>query len=223
MILEAKHIVKTYKNGSRVLEVLDHVSLSLEEGEILTITGPSGSGKSTLLNILGTLDEPDSGQVLIRGEEISGLSDEQISKLRNRSIGFVFQFHHLLPEFTAYENVLIPTRFFRDDKRRETRADELFKYFDLESRIDHYPSQLSGGERQRVAVLRALINDPDIVLADEPTGNLDSKNAKKLLELFERIQKDLHKSFILTTHNPDVAQIGNRILNLENGKLEEHP
>jgi len=222
MILEAKNIVKTYKNGSKTLEVLKDINISLEQGEILSIMGPSGSGKSTLLNILGTLDDPDEGEILIKDVNISSLSEDNLAKLRNQSIGFVFQFHHLLPEFTAYENVLIPTQFFSGQEPKSKWADELFKYFELEDRTDHYPSQLSGGERLRVAVLRALINDPDLVLADEPTGNLDQKNASRLLDLFSKIQKDFNKSFILTTHNPQVAKIGTHSLYLENGSLNKY-
>ena len=220
MILKAEKISKTYQNGNKALQVLDNIDLEVQKGEIISIMGPSGSGKSTLLNILGTLDDSDSGSVFLNGEKTSELNSEQLSYLRNSSIGFVFQFHHLLPEFTAFENVLIPTRFYGNVNGVEKKADDLFDYFELLPRKDHYPSQLSGGERLRVAVLRALINDPDLVLADEPTGNLDSKNSIKLLELFTKIQKDLDKSFILTTHNPEVAKIGTRSFYLENCKLE---
>lgn len=220
MILEAKQIIKTYRNGNRTLKVLDGVNFSIDQGEIVTIMGPSGSGKSTLLNILGTLDVPDSGDIRIHSRDVMSLDHDQLAKLRNNSIGFVFQFHHLLPEFTAYENVLIPARMYSDGSEASIKADELFDYLGLGERRDHYPSELSGGERSRVAVLRAIINNPDLVLADEPTGNLDSKNAVKLLELFQQIREDFGKSFILTTHNPEVARIGNRSCNLENGKLE---
>jgi lipoprotein-releasing system ATP-binding protein len=219
MTLIAKNIHKSFTNGSTELHVLKGLNLSVMKQEIVTIMGPSGSGKSTLLNILGTLDKPDQGQVSINNQDVAKLSDNKLARLRNKHLGFVFQFHHLLPEFTAFENVLIPSRLIKQTSNSKKRAIELFSYLGLSNRRDHFPSQLSGGERVRVAVLRALINEPDVVLADEPTGNLDVKNAAKLISLFQKICEDFHQAMIITTHNPDVAKIGNAHWNLENGQL----
>ena len=181
--------------------------------------GPSGSGKSTLLNILGTLDSATSGTVVICGKNIVHLGDISLAELRNRHIGFVFQFHHLLPEFTALENVLIPAELMGAKDSAKSRAKELFEYVGLIKRMDHFPSQLSGGERLRVAVLRALINTPDIILTDEPTGNLDAANAERLLELFTNICRDFQQAMIITTHDQHVASIGSRACQLEKGTL----
>ena len=219
MILEAKNIYKSYRNGDRELPVLTDLSLSVDKKETVTIMGPSGSGKSTLLHILGTLDKPDSGSLIINQTDVSTLKEEKLAKLRSREIGFIFQFHHLLPEFTAFENVLIPTQILGNTKDRIGRAEELFDYIGLNERKEHYPSQLSGGERLRVAVLRALINNPSIIFADEPTGNLDVENARKLLKLFENITKDFDQSIVITTHNDEVADLGEKQLILDNGVL----
>ena len=174
---------------------------------------------TTLLNILGTLDRPNSGSVSICGLDISQLTEQKLSELRNKQLGFVFQFHHLLPEFTAMENVLMPALIAGDELNTRERADELFDYVDMTERRNHYPSQLSGGERQRVAVLRALILKPGVVLADEPTGNLDESNADRLLNLFHKINDDFNQAFVITTHNPNVSDIGNRRFVLENETL----
>ena len=190
MILNAYQISKSYHNGEKELHVLRNVDLELQQGEIITIMGQSGAGKTTLLNILGTLDRSDSGSVSICGLDISQLTEKKLSELRNKQLGFVFQFHHLLPEFTAMENVLMPALIAGDELNARERADELFDYVDMTERRNHYPSQLSGGERQRVAVLRALILKPGVVLADEPTGNLDESNADRLLNLFHKINDD---------------------------------
>ena len=219
MILNANQISKSYHNGEKELHVLRNVDLELQQGEIITIMGQSGAGKTTLLNILGTLDRPDSGSVSICGQDISGLTEKKLSELRNKQLGFVFQFHHLLPEFTAMENVLMPALIAGDELNARERADELFDYVDMTERRNHYPSQLSGGERQRVAVLRALILKPGVVLADEPTGNLDESNADRLLNLFHKINDDFNQAFVITTHNPNVADIGNRRFVLENETL----
>lgn len=219
MILNALEINKSYHNGSKVLHVLRNIDLQLEQGEIVTIMGQSGAGKTTLLNILGTLDKPDSGTVEICGQNVHTLNDEDLSSLRNNHLGFVFQFHHLLPEFTAMENVLMPSLIAGDEKDVMGRASELFKYVGMIDRKDHYPTQLSGGERLRVAVLRAIIRKPTVVLADEPTGNLDVGNADRLLNLFKKINEDFDQAFVITTHNPNVAKIGNRRYILENETL----
>jgi len=219
MILNAYQISKSYHNGEKELHVLRNVDLELQQGEIITIMGQSGAGKTTLLNILGTLDRSDSGSVSICGLDISQLTEKKLSELRNKQLGFVFQFHHLLPEFTAMENVLMPALIAGDELNTRERADELFDYVDMTERRNHYPSQLSGGERQRVAVLRALILKPGVVLADEPTGNLDESNADRLLNLFHKINDDFNQAFVITTHNPNVSDIGNRRFVLENETL----
>jgi len=219
MILIAHNICKSYYNGEKELRVLKNINLELQKGEIITIMGQSGAGKTTLLNILGTLDQPDNGSVSICGHEISGQTEDDLSKLRNKHLGFVFQFHHLLPEFTAMENVLMPALISGNENDAKERAVELFDYVGMNERKTHYPAQLSGGERLRVAVLRALILNPDVVLADEPTGNLDVNNADRLLTLFRKINNDYNQAFVITTHNPSVAEIGNRRFILENETL----
>lgn len=219
MILNANQISKSYHNGEKELHVLRNVDLELQQGEIITIMGQSGAGKTTLLNILGTLDRPDSGSVSICGQDINELTEKKLSELRNKQLGFVFQFHHLLPEFTAMENVLMPALIAGDEQNARERADELFDYVGMTERRNHYPAQLSGGERLRAAVLRALILKPGVVLADEPTGNLDESNADRLLNLFHKINDDFNQAFVITTHNPNVADIGNRRFVLENETL----
>ena len=219
MILEAKNIYKSFRNGIKKLPVLTGLNINVDKQETITIMGPSGSGKSTLLHILGTLDKPDSGTVIINQTDVSSIKEEKLALLRSREIGFIFQFHHLLPEFTAFENVLIPAQILGNTDDKITRAEELFDYIGLKERKEHYPSQLSGGERLRVAVLRALINNPSIIFADEPTGNLDAENAKKLLQLFKTISKDFEQSFVITTHNEEVALLGDRQFILDHGVL----
>ena len=219
MILEAKNIYKSYRNGEKKLPVLTDLSISVKKQETITIMGPSGSGKSTLLHILGTLDKPDSGTVILDKTDVSKVKEDKLALMRSREIGFIFQFHHLLPEFTAFENVLIPTQILGKTDGKIKRAEELFDYIGLKERKEHYPSQLSGGERLRVAVLRALINNPSIIFADEPTGNLDVDNARKLLKLFEKISKDFMQSLVITTHNEEVAALGDRQFILDHGEL----
>lgn len=219
MILEAHHITKGYFNGGQRLLVLKDLELRVPEGSIVTIMGPSGAGKTTLLNILGTLDKPDGGTLQIGGQDVRNMSDEALARLRNQDIGFVFQFHHLLPEFTALENVLMPAMIAGTEAEQRSAALELFDYVGLRGRKDHYPSELSGGERLRVAVMRALINRPRLILADEPTGNLDVENAHKLLQLFQKINADFKQTLIITTHNPEVARIGHAYYILEQETL----
>lgn len=219
MILEAHHITKGYFNGGQRLLVLKDLELRVPEGSIVTIMGPSGAGKTTLLNILGTLDKPDGGTLQIGGQDVRNMSDEALARLRNQDIGFVFQFHHLLPEFTALENVLMPAMIAGTEAEQRSAALELFDYVGLRGRKDHYPSELSGGERLRVAVMRALINRPRLILADEPTGNLDMENAHKLLQLFKKINADFKQTLIITTHNPEVARIGHAYYILEQETL----
>ena len=220
MILQAKNICKSYSNGKTQLSVLQDFSLDVEVGEIITIMGQSGSGKSTALNILGTLDHPDSGELILGGKRVHTMEENELAAIRNGDIGFVFQFHHLLPEFTAIENILMPTCIkVKEDSKNH--ALDLIEKMGLSDRKDHFPSQLSGGERSRVAVARALMNQPKLILADEPTGNLDEKNANKLIDLLSEINKDFHQAIVLTTHNPQVARIGHKQFNLENGSLTE--
>jgi len=218
MILQAINLTKSFQNGTKVLSVLDKVSIEINKRDFITIMGESGAGKSTLLNILGTLDFATSGSLIINKENINDLTQDQLAELRNKYFGFVFQFHHLLPDFTAFENVLIPNQIAGDDGD-DKKAVELLGYIGLENRMDHFPSQLSGGERLRVAVVRALMNNPKLLLADEPTGNLDIGNSIKLMKLFQRINKDFDLTLIITTHNPKVALIGTKQYTLEDGTL----
>ena len=196
------------------------VDIIIERGEIVSIVGPSGSGKSTLLHILGTLDKPDRGEVFLNNETISHLQGNRLAGFRNRHIGFVFQFHHLLPEFSALENVCIPGWLTSRSKNEvKQRAEELLKILGLSRRLENKPNQLSGGEQQRVAVARALINKPDIVFADEPTGNLDTANAKELHQLFFDLRKELNQTFLIVTHNEELAQLSDRTLTMKDGKI----
>ena len=220
VILTAKNIFKSYDNGEKTLSVLKDLSIQVEKNQIITITGQSGSGKSTLLNILGSLDKPDFGEVEIDGLNILNLNDHEIAKIRNQKIGFVFQFHHLLSEFTAIENVLMPAWIRNSNSQKKSEAVDLFSDLNLGSKMNCYPNQLSGGERSRVALIRGIINKPKILLADEPTGNLDKKNALVLIEVLKKINNDFNQSIIITTHNPDVAKLGHSRYNLANGVLK---
>ncbi len=219
VILKARNIFKSYDNGEKNLSVLNDLSVQVEKNQIITITGQSGSGKSTLLNILGSLDKPDHGIVEIDGLNILHLDNREIAKIRNEKIGFVFQFHHLLSEFTALENVLMPAWIGNSNSEKKDEAVDLFTELNLSAKMDCYPNQLSGGERSRVALLRGIINKPKILLADEPTGNLDEKNALVLIELLKKINNEFNQSIIITTHNPDVAKLGYVRYNLSNGVL----
>ena len=184
IILESKKLVKAYSNGANKLDVINNLNLKVQSSEIITIVGQSGCGKTTLLNLIGGLDRPDSGELMVLGQNILEINNNDAADFRNKNLGLIFQFHHLLPEFTAYENVLMPAMINENVKDKENLADELFDYVNLTNRKSHYPSELSGGERLRVAVLRALINQPALVLADEPTGNLDGDNSKKFCLLY---------------------------------------
>ena len=219
IILDAKGVIKSFKNGYNKLRVLDGIDLSLEEGKVITVVGKSGSGKSTLLNVLSTLDEADKGEIIIDGKNIEGYTDNEISKLRNSFIGFVFQFHHLLPDFTVLENILMP-ELINNKRSKLSKALELLDTLRLMDVKNKYPIELSGGEKQRVAVLRALINDPKILFADEPTGNLDEKNALLLVDLLREINRDYNVSILLTTHNLDIALIGDKKYELKSGFLK---
>ena len=218
IVLKAKMICKSYFSGEDKLKVLNNFSIDVNREEIVTISGQSGSGKSTALNILGTLDMADSGKLEIMNQDIFKLAGEEISRMRNTDIGFMFQFHHLLPEFTALENVLIPS-WINNNTSKTVYAKELFDFLGIYDKVNCLPSQLSGGERSRIALVRAIINRPKILFADEPTGNLDKKNAFKLIDLLCKINEEFSQTIILTTHNPDVALIGNQRYTLDNGCL----
>ncbi|HVU58009.1 MAG TPA: ABC transporter ATP-binding protein [Puia sp.] len=216
-MLTAKGIEKYYGN----LQVLKGVDVHIRKGEIVSIVGPSGCGKSTLLHILGTLDVPGKGEVTLQNEKINDLKGRQLADFRNRHIGFVFQFHHLLPEFSALENVCIPGWIAGTKKSEvEERATELLTALGVGHRIDNKPGALSGGEQQRVAVARALINNPDIVFADEPTGNLDTANAKELHQLFFDLRDKMQQTFLIVTHNEDLARMSDRVLHMKDGVIE---
>jgi lipoprotein-releasing system ATP-binding protein len=223
-MLLIQNIYKKYatKNGNQqiTLEVLKGVSCAVETGEIVAITGKSGAGKSTLLHIAGTLDKADKGKVLINNTEINSLSASQLSKFRNQNIGFIFQFHHLLPEFTALENICIPAWIAKSNKKdAEKRAMQLLERMGLAARHNHKPRELSGGEQQRVAIARALINNPKLILADEPTGNLDTKNGQEVFDLIKELRTELQQTFIVVTHNQELANQSDRILHMEDGHI----
>jgi lipoprotein-releasing system ATP-binding protein len=218
-MLTAKRIEKYYGE----LWVLKGVDVSIAKGEIVSIVGPSGSGKSTLLHILGTLDEPASGEIILQNKKIHELKGRPLAAFRNRHIGFVFQFHHLLPEFSALENVCIPGWIAGRRKREvEERALDLLQVLGVGHRIDHKPGALSGGEQQRVAVARALINQPDVIFADEPTGNLDTAHAKELHELFFDLRSRFQQTFLIVTHNEELARMSDRVLHMKDGQIVEN-
>ena len=215
-MITGKNIYKRYGK----VEVLKGVDINIEKGEVASISGPSGSGKSTLLHILGTLDNADIGEVKMNDTLINSLSGNKLAAFRNKHIGFVFQFHHLLPEFTAWENVCIPG-WLAGRKKAEVKekAEELLKMLGLAHRMENKPNEMSGGEQQRVAVARALINNPDIVMADEPTGNLDSANAKELHQLFFDLRDKFNQTFLIVTHNEELAKLSDRVLYMKDGKI----
>lgn len=215
-MIKASQITKNYGD----LRVLKGVDLHVQKREIVSIVGKSGAGKSTLLHILGTLDTPDGGELVINEEPVRGMSQRQLAAFRNRAIGFIFQFHHLLPEFTALENVCLPAYIKKTDRATaEARAHELLDYLGLADRTDHKPNQMSGGEQQRVAVARALINRPAIIFADEPSGNLDSVSSEELHALLFRLRDDFDQTFIIVTHNEELAGMSDRRLEMKDGVL----
>ena len=217
MIVDIKKLTKTFSDGSRKLHVLKDINLQINEESIITIKGPSGSGKSTLLSIIGTLDNADSGELLING--ISIQENTNIDKLRNKIIGFVFQFHNLISELTLEENVSLPKMIAKEQWDKDELID-LFEYFDLKDRMNSFPNDLSGGEKQRVAVMRAVINNPSIIIADEPTGNLDKENALKMMSLFEKLNTEKKLTIIIATHDEDVFNIGHKKYQLVDGCLD---
>lgn len=215
-MIQATNIQKTYDQ----LDVLKGVDLHIERGEIVSIVGKSGAGKSTLLHIVGTLDAPDKGELLINGTNIQTLNDQQLAAFRNKEIGFVFQFHHLLPEFTALENVCIPAYIRQASEKEATaRAKALLADLGLEQRWHHKPSELSGGEQQRVAVARAMMNEPSVILADEPSGNLDTETSQQLHELFFQLRERHQQTFVIVTHNVDLAAMSDRTLVMKDGTI----
>ena len=217
-ILEAKNISKIYNKAGEVIPVLNNLHISIERGEILVLIGPSGSGKSTLLNILGTLDSDFSGSLIIDELYISNTVD--ITSIRRKKLGFIFQFHHLLPEFTILENLLIPQMITENYSNvPQDAAKEMLKLIGLKERMNHYPNEISGGERQRVAVVRAMINTPSIILADEPTGNLDRDNSQKMLKLMVKLKVKYKQTFIIATHDQSILDIADRVLYLKDGKI----
>lgn len=215
-MIELKDIDKSYGT----LKVLDSISLSIRDGEIMTIVGPSGAGKTTLVQIAGTLDTPDSGSVLYDGEELTRLPDRRLSAFRNRNIGFIFQFHQLLPEFTALENAALAAMIAGDSRSRALeKARELFSLLGIADRAAHKPAQLSGGERQRAAIARALVNKPRIVFADEPTGSLDSRNRDEILALIADLNRTLGQTFVIVTHDPLLCRIAHRVVSMADGRI----
>ena len=227
-LLQAIDIYKEYSNGERILPVLQRINLSVEKGEIVVIVGASGAGKSTLLHILGILDTPTSGSVVYKGINLNTLSTKKQAELRNRIFGFVFQFYHLLPDFTALENVLLPGLIGGGFSKRKTekknytsRAISLLERVGLGDRLTHKPSQLSGGERQRVAIVRALVNNPELLLCDEPTGNLDTKTGHEIRELIWDLNKTLNQTVVIVTHDEEIAKHAGRVVRIVDGRILE--
>ena len=215
-MIQVHHVNKSF--GS--LQVLKYISLEVQTSQVVTIVGPSGAGKSTLLHLIGTLDRPDTGEIIIDDVKVHSLNDDQLSDFRSAHIGFVFQFHHLLPEFTAIENVMLPMLIAGKARHEaQQRAQELLSFLKLEDRVGHKPSELSGGEQQRVAVARALANNPDLILADEPSGNLDTENAQKLHQLFFELRDRFHQTFIIVTHNEELAKLSDRCIVMRDGQI----
>ncbi len=219
-MIEIENVYKTYTSGPQAVEVLKGIDLVIRKAEVVTIVGPSGVGKSTLLHIMGALDVPTEGQVVIGGKEVQHLQNDSLAKFRNKAVGFVFQFHHLLPEFTAFENVIIPSMMHEPlNSEKEEYARFLLDEVGLSHRLEHKPSELSGGEQQRVAVARALINKPMVLLADEPTGNLDNHNSEMLYNLLLELNRKLSQTLVIVTHDQHMTDRAHRIIRLDDGKV----
>ncbi len=217
-VIEVENITKYFGT----LQVLKGINLKIEKGEIVAVMGASGAGKTTLLQIIGTLLKPNSGLIIVNNTDVIKLKDKQLAKFRNKHIGFVFQFHHLLPEFTALENVCIPAFVGKIPRQTaEAKAREILRFLNLEDRLDHKPNELSGGEQQRVAVARALINNPDVILADEPSGNLDTKNKKELHNLFFSLRDKYNQTIVIATHDKELANMSDRMLIIDDGKISD--
>ncbi len=222
-MLEAINICKTYNHAAKALHVLQGIHLKIQKGDFLSVIGPSGAGKSTLLHILGGLDKPSEGKVIFNGQDLYSLADRERAGIRNQRIGFVFQFYHLLPEFSALENVMLPGLIKADMAQKdalESKAAVLLERVGLKARVDHKPNQLSGGEQQRVAVARSLMNDPEIIFCDEPTGNLDSESGKEVIGLLTRLNRDNQQTLVIVTHDQEVAKISKRVVPIRDGKLQ---
>jgi len=218
--IELRDIEKEYDLGAIKLHVLKEINLKVKKSDIVAIMGPSGSGKSTMLHMLGCLDRPTRGKIIIDGVDVSRLNDDELAKIRREKIGFIFQFFYLIPSLTALKNVELPMTFIKSSaKDREERAKELLKMVGLEERMYHKPSQLSGGESQRVAIARALANNPQIILADEPTGNLDSKSGKEIMDILVKLNKERGVTLIIVTHDPSIARHAEKVINLKDGKI----
>jgi lipoprotein-releasing system ATP-binding protein len=221
-ILKAVEVYKEFQNGPEITKVLRGINLEVQQGDVVIIIGPSGVGKSTLLHLIGSLDKPSSGDIHINGQNVFEMQDQKLALFRNKNIGFVFQFHHLLPEFTALENVMLPGMMYEKDLEVvEKKARDLLSEVSLDNRLHHKPNQLSGGERQRVAVARALINKPKLVLADEPTGNLDKHNSESLYRLILDLNEKYNQTFIIVTHNELMAEKASLVIELEDGQVKK--
>lgn len=221
-VLELRGIYKSYCSGNSKINILDDLEFSMPEGEICAILGQSGCGKTTLLQIIGLLDKPDSGKIVIKGDDFGQAEPRQRTLARRTKLGFIYQFHHLLPDFTALENLIIPQIILgKDEGEADKDANEMMSSLGLQGRVDHFPAQLSGGEQQRVAIARGIINQPDLLLADEPTGNLDPQNASMISNLLIKIVRSLNLSMLLVTHSMDLAKKADRIMLLQDGKLRQ--
>ena len=217
--IQVKDLYKSYNSGPQKVSVIKGLNLEIRKGAVAIIMGPSGVGKSTLLHVLGLLDNPDSGEIRIGGQNVANLDDDKIAKLRNDTIGFVFQFHHLLPEFSALENVLMPAMIYNKEKETKEYALHLLDMVGLSHRLNHKPRELSGGEQQRVAVARAIVNKPQIVLADEPTGNLDRANGESLYNLLLKLNEEMGQTLLIVTHNEQMTEKASHLIELEDGKV----